>query len=105
VTTQFGINLDVLYILPGSTRATRWSPYVGAGPNFGLSHQAFTEPEDSEDTDNVEGDDGRFDFSDTDFESGLNFIVGMRSQRGMFFEMRATAYGVSAIRLLAGFNF
>ena len=107
VTTQFGINLDVLYILPGATRSTRWSPYVGVGPNFALSHQSFTEPDDAEDgADGVEGDDdSRFDFSHTEFEGGLNFIVGMRSQRGVFFEMRATAYGVSSIRLLAGFNF
>ena len=103
VTTQFGINLDVLYILPGSTRATRWSPYVGAGPNFGLSHQGFEA--EAEAGEEGADEDGRFDFSDTEFEAGLNFIVGMRSQRGVFFEMRATAYGVSAIRLLAGFNF
>ena len=110
ITTQLGINLDVLYILPGSTTSTRWAPYIGGGVNFGLSHEGFEEPapEDPEDTDGDDGDDGdddRFDFSDTDFESGLNFIVGMRSQRGVFFEMRATAYGVSAIRLLGGFNF
>jgi len=35
----------------------------------------------------------------------MNFIVGMRKTRGAFFEMRATAWGVSNIRLLAGFNF
>jgi hypothetical protein len=103
VTTQFGINLDVLYILPGSTRTTRWSPYVGFGPNFGLSHQAFEA--EAEEGEEGADEDGRFNFSDTEFEAGLNFIVGMRSQRGVFFEMRATAYGVSAIRLLAGFNF
>jgi hypothetical protein len=105
ITTQLGLNLDALYILPGSTTSTRWVPYVGAGVNFALSHQGFEEPapEDAEDAE--QDDEDRFDFSDTDFESGLNFIVGMRSQRGMFFEMRATAYGVSAIRLLAGFNF
>jgi hypothetical protein len=97
VTTQFGINLDVLYTMPGATAATRWAPYFGAGGNFGLSHEGF-ESEDEE-TGN------RFDFADTDFEGGMNFIVGMRSQRGAFFEMRATAYGVSAIRLLGGFNF
>jgi hypothetical protein len=29
----------------------------------------------------------------------------MRRQSGMFFEMKATAWGVSNVRLLAGFNF
>ena len=48
---------------------------------------------------------GRFDFSDTDLDGGMNFIVGMRRQSGMFFEMKATAWGVSNVRLLAGFNF
>jgi hypothetical protein len=34
----------------------------------------------------------------------MNFIVGMRQNR-MFFEMKATAWGVSNIRLVAGYNF
>jgi hypothetical protein len=82
---------------------------VGAGPAFGLSHRGF----ETEDGDNVsvDGDDldedddrNRFDFSDTDFNGGMNFIVGMR-KRNVFFEMKATAWGVSNIRLLAGVNF
>jgi hypothetical protein len=110
ITTLFGINLDVLYLLPGSTRTTRWMPYVGAGPNFGLSHRGFeTEDGDNVEVDGVDVGDGdtrnRFDFSDTDFNGGLNFIAGARSQGGVFFELKATAYGVSNIRLLAGFNF
>jgi hypothetical protein len=96
VTTTFGVNLDVLYLLPGTARQTRWLPYVGAGPNFGLSHRAF-----EGDTDQ-----GRFDFSDTDFEAGLNFIAGVRNRTGgMFVEMKATAYGVSNVKLLVGFTF
>lgn len=97
LTTLFGINLDVLYLLPGATRTTRWMPYIGAGPNFALSHRGF-ESEADEDR-------NRFDFSDTDFTGGLNFIAGARAQNGLFLEMKATAYGVSNIRLLAGFNF
>jgi hypothetical protein len=106
LTTLFGINLDVLYFLPGATRGTRWMPYIGAGPSFGLSHRGF----DTEDVDNVDagsdvGERNRFDFSDTDFNGGMNFIAGARNQGGVFFEMKATAYGVSNIRFLAGFNF
>ena len=41
VTTMFGINVDVLYVLPGVARGARWTPYVGAGPNFALSHRGF----------------------------------------------------------------
>ena len=107
VTTTLAINLDFLYRFPGSTTQTRWMGYVGAGPAFGLSHQGF----ETEDTDNVEVDgveiDGRnrFDFSDTDFNGGVNFIAGARSQGGVFFEIRATAYGVSNVRLIGGFDF
>ena len=112
VTTLFAINLDVLYFLPGATRGTQWMPYVGAGPSFGLSHRGFeTDDGDSDNVDvngvPIDGDNdrNRFDFSDTDFNGGMNFIAGARNQSGVFFEMKATAYGVSNIRFLAGFNF
>jgi hypothetical protein len=109
LTTILGINLDVIYTFPGSNRDTRWMPYIGAGPQFGLSHQGF----DTNDLDNVDANGviianqerSRFDFSDTDFNGGMNFIVGMKTQGGAFFEMKATAWGVSTIRLLGGFNF
>lgn len=108
VTTMFGINLDVLYTFPRSA-GQRWTPYLGAGPNFALSHRGFsTEEGDKVDIDGngvVDDTPSRFDFSDTDFKSGFNFIAGARSRSGVFFEMNATAYGVSNIRLLGGFNF
>jgi hypothetical protein len=97
LTTTFAINLDVLYMFPGATTGTRWMPYIGAGPNFGLSHRSF-EAEDDLDR-------NRFDFSDTDFNGGFNFVAGARNQAGMFFELKGTAWGVSSVRLLAGFNF
>jgi hypothetical protein len=109
VTTMFGVNLDVLYTIPGFTRETSWLPYVGVGPNFGLSHRGFeTDDGDNVDVDGVPDDvedRSRFDFSDTDFNGGMNFIVGMRRQTGMFVEIKATAWGVSNVRLLAGFHF
>lgn len=117
LTTLFGINLDVLYTMPGFDQDTTWRPYVGAGPNFTLSHRGF----ETEETDKVDTggsttttttttgttteQPGRFDFSDTDFSGGMNFIVGMRRRSGAFFEMKATAWGVANVRLLAGFNF
>ena len=107
VTTMFAINMDFLYTLPGFTGETRWMPYVGVGPNFGLSNRSFeTDEVDLVDIDGApDVERGRFDFSDTDFNGGMNFIVGMRRPSGAFFEMRATAWGVSNIRLVAGFNF
>lgn len=103
VTTLFGINLDVLYTLPGATRQTRWVPYIGAGPNFSLSHRGFESVSD-DGSGNVDAG-SRFDFGDTNFNGGFNFIAGARSQSRLFFEMKATAWGVSNVRLLAGFNF
>ena len=101
VTTTLGIDVDVLYTLPGTAGTERWSPYVGAGPNFALSHVGF----DSADEDDDGEDRNRFDFSDTDFEGGVNFIAGARNRNGVFVEMKATAYGVSNVRLVVGFNF
>ena len=103
ITTFLGINLDVVYAFPGES-TNQWYPYVGAGPTFGLSHKDFT-PEDGDDLDIDDDDQSRFDFTDTDFNGGMNFIVGMRKSSRIFFEMKATAWGVSNIRLVAGFNF
>ena len=107
VTTLFGINLDVLYTFPGASE-TRWMPYLGAGPNFSLSHRDVDFDDDDDvdvDDDDVDDDDSRFDFTDTDFTGGFNFIAGARNVRGLFFELKATAWGVTNVRLLAGFNF
>ena len=104
ITTLLNINLDVLYAFPGYTSDTRWIPYAGAGPAFGLSHKGVS-TEDVDDPDVTEEDKNRFDFSDTDFNGGMNFIFGVRKQNNVFVEMKATAWGVSNIRLLVGFNF
>jgi len=109
VTTLLAINLDVLYSFNRDADDNEWAPYAGAGPAFGLSHRGFEADGDNVSGETPEGDieqdaRNRFDFSDTDFDGGINFIVGMRKGRG-FFEMRSTAWGVSNIRLVAGFNF
>jgi hypothetical protein len=105
LTTMLAVNLDVLYTLPGATPQTRWLPYIGAGPTFGFSHVSFG----TDDVDSVDAGGtttrNRFDFSDTSVDGGVNFIAGARTQGRTFFELRATAGGVSSLRLLAGFNF
>jgi len=102
VTTLFAINLDVLYTFADVTRDSGWVPYAGGGPSFGLSHRGF----ETDEIDHITGvtDRGRFDFGDTDFDTGANFIVGMKRNRA-FFEMKATAWGAANIRLLAGITF
>jgi hypothetical protein len=108
LTTLFGINLDVLYTFRGYSRQTRWIPYVGLGPNFALSHQGFS-ANGTTSTTTLSGtpveSTSRFDFSNTNFDTGVNFIAGARLHNGAFVEMKATAYGVSNVRLLAGFTF
>ena len=112
LTTLLALNLDVIYRFGATAtgQTAEWAPYIGAGPSMGLSHRGFEA--EGDDLDNVDGanDDGledrnRFDFSDTDFNGGMNFIAGARRQNGMFVELKATAWGVSNIRLMAGFDF
>jgi hypothetical protein len=104
ITTLLNINLDVLYALKEETGSTRWIPYAGAGPAFGWSHEGVsaTDVDDPDVTDEVED---RFDFSDTDSTTGMNFIFGVRRASGLFVEIKATAWGNSNIWLLAGFSF
>lgn len=102
VTTTFAVNLDVLYRFPGSTSTTQWAPYVGIGPTFGTSHKSFEADIPVEEGSTTRN---RFNFSDSDFVGGANFIAGVRARNGLFFEMNATTAGVSNVRLLAGYNF
>jgi hypothetical protein len=125
LTTEFGVDLDFTYTIAGSGDPNAFHPYIGGGFNFALSHQGFEAPP-SEDNSGDSGSSGssgtsgtsstsstsgdsstsqdRFDFSDTSFDTGLNFIAGARRQK-MFFELKATAYGVANVRLLVGFRF
>jgi hypothetical protein len=109
VTTLFGIDLDAVYTLPGVPRSIKWAPYVGAGPSFSFSHQGFETTETDTEVETAGGtvkiDNGRFDFSNFDWNNGFNFIVGFRNPSGTFFEMKSTAWGGANIRLLAGFEF
>lgn len=98
LTTRFGINLDVTYTFSGITRDTRWTPYVGAGPNFTLSHTGLSNAD-------IPNESSRFNFGDTSFKPGFEFIAGARRRSGLFFEMNASAYGITNVRLLTGFNF
>jgi hypothetical protein len=100
VTTTLGFNLDGLYTLTNVSQPERWQMYAGAGANFALSHKGFQADVPVEGTDTTD----RFDFSDTDFQNGLNIIFGAR-HGGLFVEMNATAWGAHNVRLLVGHNF
>jgi hypothetical protein len=106
VTTLFGIHLDGIYTLPAMTSA-RWAPYVGVGPNFSFSHRGFSAETDTsiETATGQTQEVSRFDFGDFSWNNGLNFIVGVKSPSGMSFELKATPYGISKVRVLGGFTF
>lgn len=99
ITTMVALHFDFLYTLPDRAGRT-WTPYLGAGPNLAVSHRGF----ESEGEDEVD-DRNRFDFSDTDVDGGFNVIAGVRRDNGVFVELKASAYGVSNIRMLLGFTF
>jgi hypothetical protein len=110
VTTLLGLHFDVLYSLPGMRATARWAPYFGAGPSFFFSHRSIDEEEFitgdlPPGTTPTEEEESRFDFSQWDWDNGFNFIVGARNPNGTFFELKGTAYGVSSIRMLGGFEF
>ena len=84
----------MLYQFAGS-RQSRWTPYIGAGPNFSFSRRSFE----------GESDGNRFDFGEFDGETAFNLIAGARTQSGVFIELKATASGVANVRLLSGFVF
>jgi hypothetical protein len=106
VTTLVGLHVEGLYMLPGLRRSIRWAPYVGAGPNFTFSHRSVNEDEFVDpDVAPLPQEDDRFDFSQWDWDNGFNFIIGARNPNGTFFEMKGTAWGVSSIRMLGGFEF
>ena len=94
VTTLLGLNLDGVYHITGETRG-RWSPYAGAGVNVSVRHIGFEGEQDG----------NRFDFGDWDWASGVNFLVGIESRGGAFFELNATAHSNPHVRLLVGYNF
>ena len=114
ITTEFGFDVDGLYALKWSL-GDNWRTYAGGGASFALSHESFAIPVDSSGTTTTTTTSAtgstttttqdRFDFSDTDFEVGLNLLFGARNSKGAFFEVRATAFGVANVKFLAGFRF
>ena len=97
ITTLVAINLDVQYRLPVTQQNGKWGVFLGAGPGFNFSKQSFTEPGVPEED--------RFSFSDLNYDSGFNVVIGLQSRSGMFLELRSTAYSVPHIRFVIGYNF
>jgi hypothetical protein len=98
VTAMFGLNPELIYRLPLSSRQGRWSSYVGGGPGFNFVHQDFQ---------SNSGSGTRVDFSDFHYSVGLNLLAGLRYRSGMFTEIKTSVYSKPAptLRLILGYNF
>jgi hypothetical protein len=98
VTALFGLNPEVIYRLPLTSRAGRWSAYVGGGPGFNFTHQSFQHTTNSG---------SRIDFGDFSSDTGLNILGGLRFRSGVFTELKTSLYTDPAprLRLIVGYNF
>jgi hypothetical protein len=100
VTQLQSLNLEFAYYLPyvartpGGSLRNAWNTYIGAGPALHLARHDFE----------VEENDRDFNFTDWDFDSGLNFFMGV-SRGPTFVELRGGAYGSPAIKIIVGHNF
>jgi hypothetical protein len=93
VTKMFGINAEILYRIPITSRFESWSMYVGGGPAFNFAQQSFGHNE--------------INFSDFRYDSALNIFVGMQRRSGLFAEVKTSVYANPApsLRLLVGYTF
>ena len=93
VTKMFGINAEMLYRIPITSRFERWSMYFGGGPAFNFAQQSFGHNEIS--------------FSDFRYDSAMNIVVGMQRRSGLFAEVKTSVFANPApsLRLLVGYSF
>ena len=93
VTKMFGINAEMVYRIPITSRYESWSMYVGGGPAFNFAQQSFGHNE--------------INFSDFRYDSALNILVGMQRRNGVFAEVKASVFANPApsLRLIVGYTF
>ena len=93
VTKMFGINAEMVYRLPLTSRFATWAVYFGGGPAFNFAEQSFGHNEVS--------------FSDFRYDSALNVLLGVQYRSGLFAEMKTSIYANPApsFRLIVGYTF
>ena len=93
VTKMFGINAEMAYRIPITSRFERWSMYFGGGPAFNFVQQSFGRNE--------------INFSDFKYDAALNIFVGMQGRSGVFAEVKTSVFANPApsLRLLVGYTF
>jgi hypothetical protein len=98
VTTLIALNLEGIYRVPITDRASRWAVFFGGGPGFNFYDRGF------EDEDVGIGEEPtRFD--DFDFDVGLNLLMGVQTRGGTFFELKTGIYAKPTLRFIIGYNF
>jgi len=92
-------NADAIYFLPSSGVGQRGhaNVYVGGGLGFNIQRDNFTGLP-SQATSSV-------DITNWSTDFGLNLIVGVQKNNGMFGELRATAFMQPTIRVYVGYVF
>jgi hypothetical protein len=93
VTKLFGINAEMVYRLPLTSRYTAWNVYVGGGPAFNFAEQSFGHND--------------VNFSDFRYDAALNILVGIQYRSGLFAEMKTSVFAnpSPSLRLLFGYTF
>jgi hypothetical protein len=98
ITDMVALNLEAVYRIPTTTRGGLWAPYIGAGPSLNFIHQSFqTQP----------GESRNISFTNFDYETGFNILMGLQNRHGTFFEVKTSLYSAPApvLRLILGRNF
>jgi hypothetical protein len=93
VTKLFGINAELIYRIPVTSRFERWSMYFGGGPAFNFAQQSFGHNDIS--------------FSDFRYDSAMNLLVGVQRRSGLFAELKTSVFADPApsLRLIVGYTF
>ena len=93
VTDLIALNLEGVYQFSGRNRIGTWSPYAGAGPALIFIHQSYASGRD-------------INFSNFDYETGFNVLLGMRKNR-TFVELKTSLWSGPApkLRIIFGYTF
>lgn len=93
VTDLIALNLEGVYQFGGRNKIGTWTPYAGAGPALIFIHQSYAQGRD-------------INFSNFDYETGFNVLVGMRKNR-TFVEVKTSLWSGPApkLRIIVGYTF
>ncbi len=94
VTDLIALNFEAIYRFSAAHRSGNWTPYVGGGPAMIFIHQSLNQGRD-------------INFSNFDYETGLNVLAGVQSRKGTFVELKTSLYSGLApkLRVIVGYNF